>query len=273
MKDLMRKGLRLVLLAVFAVSTVLLLRQMLDKRSGSETYDAALAVAMQEKAPAAETEQTVSAETRTTEPIWVPDPADGDPVMKEMAEINLAALQEANPDVIGWIRIPETKIDYPLMQGQDNDFYLKHTWEKEKNYVGSVFLECRNSPDLMDFNTIIYAHNMNDGSMFGGLSKYNDSQYRQKHPYVYIATPDGVLRYEIFAFYKADLDSPTYGLSFNQVQTKVDFVKHALEESHYDTGIIPEGHDRVLTLSTCTAAGISYRWVAQARLTMVEVRP
>lgn len=272
MNEQMRKGLRLVLLICFAVSSVLLLGQVLDKRSGSRTYDAALTVALQEKAAETRPETTLP-ETADNRNIWVPEPAEDDPVMAQMEKINLAALQEVNPDVIGWIRIPDTKIDYPVLQGPDNEFYLKRTWEKEENHVGSVFLEHRNSQDMMDFNTILYAHNMNDGSMFGGLSKYNDSSYRQKHPYVYIATSDRVLRYEIFAFYKAEVESPTYGLSFQQVQTKVDFVKHALEKSHYDTGIVPENHDRVLTLSTCTAAGISYRWVAQARLKMVEVQP
>lgn len=271
MKDMIRKGLRIALLLIFVISTVLFARQMLDKRSGSETYDAALAVAMQEKAPQPEA-QPVPSEAQGEDALWIPDPAEDDPMMEKMAQINLTALQEINPDVIGWIRIPDTQIDYPLLQGQDNDFYLKHTWQKEENNVGSVFLEHRNSSNLTDFNTIIYAHNMNDGSMFGSLSKYNDRQYREKHPYVYIATADGVLRYEVFSFYKAELDSPTYGLSFHQLQTRVDFMKHALEKSRYDTGIVPDGHDRVLTLSTCTAAGINYRWVAQARLKMVQVQ-
>lgn len=272
MKDMIRKGLRLALLLIFVISTVLFVRQMLDKRSGSETYDAALAVAMQEKAPQPET-QPVPSEARGEETLWIPDPAEDDPMMEEMAQINLAALQEVNPDVIGWIRIPDTQIDYPLLQGQDNELYLKHTWQKEENYVGSVFLEHRNSANLTDYNTIVYAHNMNDGSMFGTLSKYTDPQYRDKHPYIYILSESGVLRYEIFAMYQARVDDPTYGLSFNQLATKAKFMRHAMENSRYDMDVIPEQNDRILTLSTCTSAGHHKRWVVQARLKMVEMTP
>lgn len=274
MREMMRRLLRIAFLLVFVVSTVLLGRHMLDKRTGGETYDNALAIASQSKQPQAQTvSPTLPTEIQSPDPVWVPEPVADDPHMEEMAQINLEALQQVNPEVIGWIRIPDTKVDYPLMQGQDNDFYLGHTWEKEKNYVGSVFMEHRNNPNFGDFNTIIYAHNMNDGSMFGTLSKYYDSAYWKKHPYVYIATASGVLRYEVFAFYKAAVDSPTYGLSFRQVQTKVDFLTHSRDERRYDTGILPEGQDRVLTLSTCTASGTEKRWVLQARLKMIEVQP
>ena len=271
MKESVRKGLRAVLLLVFAVSTVLLLRQALDKQSGSEAYDAALAIARQ--APGEKAEQTQPTQPVSDRPVWIPEPVEDDPQMTEMAKINLTALQEENPDVIGWIRIPDTKVDYPLMQGQDNDFYLKHTWQKEKNSVGSVFLEHRNNPALTDYNTIVYAHNMNDGSMFGTLPKYTDPQYRDKHPYIYILSENGVFRYEIFAMYQAQVDDPTYGLSFNQLETKARFMRHAMEKSRYDMDVIPEQNDRVLTLSTCSSGGHYKRWVVQARMKMVEITP
>lgn len=273
MRNTVRRLLRLLLLAVFVISTVLLLRQMLDKCSGNETYDTALAIAMQKTETQKQPESQIATQSPEQNPVWIPEPVADDPVIAEMEQINLEALQQVNPDVFGWIRIPDTKVDYPLLQGEDNEYYLKHTWEKKKNSMGSVFLEHWNSRELTDYNTIVYAHNMNDGSMFGTLSKYNDKAYWKKHPYVYIATGDGVLRYEIFAFYKAAVDSPTYGLSFNQLETKANFLHHAWEEKKYDTGVIPEPNDRILTLSTCTASSHEKRWVVQARLKMTEVRP
>ena len=111
--------------------------------------------------------------------------------------------------MVGWIQIPGTEIDYPLMQGKDNDFYLNNNWRGAKEYVGSIFLEYRNDPDMTDFNTIVYGHNMANGSMFGSLHRYQYDAYPEEHPYVYIVTDAGVLRYEVFSTYNAEVTSPT----------------------------------------------------------------
>ena len=266
MKNGLRKAVWLVCLVVFVVSTPLLVRQMLDKKSGSDSYEEALKVATQETVAVS----TLPAEEPAGEPVWIPELVEDDPELEELRKIDLAALREVNPDVVGWIRIPGTKIDYPLMQGQDNEFYLKHTWLKEKNSVGSVFLEWRNNPDLTDYNTIVYGHNMNDGSMFADMTKFYDNAFRKEHPYIYIVSDAGIWRYEIFAYYKAWVDDPTYGLSFHQIETKAKFLLHSTEESVYDTQIIPMENDRILTLSTCTASSQHARWVLQARLKMVQ---
>lgn len=274
MKKKTRNLMTLVLVAVFAVSTFLLLRQFRDNAGGEEAYGEALAIASGNS----QQDQTQPAVQETTEPTqpktyWIPAPVEeDDPHMEEMAAIDLAALREVNQDVLGWIRIPNSRIDYPLMQGEDNDHYLNHTWDQRSNSVGSIFLECLNRSDLMDYNTIIYGHNMADGSMFAGLHQYTSDYYWRNHPYIYIATDAGVYRYEVFAAYKADTSSPTYGLSFNQQKTRDAFLLHAQENSVVDTGILPEGNDRVLTLSTCSGAVASDRWVVQARLRMVQVQ-
>lgn len=262
------------MLVLFVCSTVMLLRQFSDNAGGEDAYGDALAVAMQhvpeESVPLASAPE-IPEETIKKEPVWVPAPIDGeDPELEAMAAMDLAALRETNPDVIGWIRIPGTKVNYPLLQGEDNDYYLKHAWDHRNTSVGSIFLEHRNSADLTDYNTIVYGHNMNDGSMFAGLRKFSAQGYWEKHPYVYILSDAGVYRYEIFASYKAPVDSVTYGLSFHQVETKAAFLLHALENSKIRTEIIPQEHDCILTLSTCSGAGYSNRWVVQARLKMVE---
>ena len=185
--------------------------------------------------------------------------------------LTVAALREVNPDVLGWIRIPDTKVDYPLLQGEDNDFYLQHTWDKTPNSVGSIFMEHLNSPDLMDYNTIIYGHNMNNGSMFSALQDFALQSHWQTHPYVYIVTDAGVYRYEIFAFSQASVESLTYGLNPALDHTKENFLDLSLENSRIDTGIRPAITDRILTLSTCSGMDYSSRYVLQARLAMVEV--
>ena len=137
--------------------------------------------------------------------------------------------------------------------------------------MGSIFLEHTNSPDLTDFNTIVYGHTMRDGSMFADLRVYSLQEYWEAQPYVYIVTDAGVYRYEIFAFLSADVDSLTYGTNPNRADTKEKFLDLSLENSWLDTGIRPAITDRILTLSTCTGFGYSSRFVVQARLPMVEV--
>ena len=272
----MRKLLSFLLLAVFLASTTVLLRNFLGFGEGGSEYADAAALAHGE-APAAEApRETVAAATPTEAPeepvlVWVPVLPEEDPEMEALAQTDLEALRQVNPDVVGWIRIPGTKIDYPLLQGEDNEYYLKHTWKGHRNVVGSVFLECKNSPSFTDWNTIVYAHNMNNGTMFAPLHRFKRQEFWQAHPYVYIVTDAGVLRYEIFSSYSAQVDSPAYGLSFRQMETRAEFLAMALEKSQIDAGIVPELTDRILTLSTCSGSGYETRRVVHARLPMVQV--
>lgn len=135
----------------------------------------------------------------------------------------------------------------------------------------SVFLECGNQPDMTEFHTIVYRHNMKDGSMFASLRKYAGEQYWRDHPYIYIANSEGVCRYEVFSAYRARVDSYTYGLGFERQQDKESFIQMLLQNSQIDTGIQPEATDRILTLSTCSGMGYTTRWVVNARLKMVEL--
>ena len=274
MKKNVRKALRAVLLMVFVVSTALMVHQWLDNADGEAAYNDAVDIAMQVKEPEVPAQpQPTEIPVEATEPVtyWVPVPVEGDPVMEEMAEINIAALREENEDVLGWIRIPDTRIDYPLLQGEDNDFYLKHTWQKQRNSVGSIFLEHLNRPDLTDFNTIVYGHNMRDKSMFGQLDNYSIEGFWETHPYVYIAIDSGVYRYEVFAFLQAPVDSVTYSIRPQRDDTKQEFIDYSMEHTWIDTGVRPVITDRILTLSTCTGRDYSARNVVQARLPMMEV--
>lgn len=274
MKKQVRNALRAVLLVVFIVSTGLMIHQWLDNAGGEEAYHEAINIAMQTKEPESPAEpQPTEIPVEATEPVtyWVPVPVEGDPVMEEMAQINIAALRETNEDVLGWIRIPDTKIDYPLMQGEDNDFYLKHTWQKKRNSVGSIFLEYLNRPDLTDFNTIVYGHNMRDKSMFGQLDNYSIDDFWKTHPYVYVAIDSGVYRYEVFAFFQAPVDSVTYSIRPRRDDTKQEFLDYSMESNWIDTGVQPVITDRILTLSTCTGRDYTARNVVQARLPMMEV--
>lgn len=270
-----KKYVSAVLLLIFLTSTVWLIRNLLSYGSGDNTYSDAAEIAR--SASVAETTGMLplpsEPEEETAEPIlvWIPAPlAEDDSAAQQLKQTDLNTLRQINEDVLGWIHIPGTKIDYPILQGADNEYYLKRTWKGQRNPVGSIFLETQNSRDFTDWNTIIYGHNMSDGSMFGGLEKYRKQDYWEKHPYIYIVTDAGVQRYEIFSSYVANVDSKTYGLSFRQTQTREDFLTMALEQSQIDTGIRPAITDQILTLSTCSG-GETTRRVIHARLPMISV--
>ena len=207
----------------------------------------------------------VPEEQMQTEPVEA-QPARTDPYADALAAMDFAALREVNPEVRGWIFIPDTPVSYPLMQGEDNVKYLDTTWRGTGSSVGSVFLECRNSADLSDFNTIIYGHRTVNRSMFGSLKDYADEAYWNAHPCIYITDDTGCKTYAVFAAYEVGVRELTYRLGFDNNDDKVQFLDFCVGQSVIETGIVPEVDDRILTLSTCTGRGYDTRWVVQAVL-------
>lgn len=183
-----------------------------------------------------------------------------------LADTDLEALREVNPDVIGWIMIPETAISYPVLQKEDNRYYLDHTWMGERSAVGAIFMECTNAPDLSGFNTILYGHRMNNDSMFGPLSFYQDEEFWREHPVVYLVTDSGVHTYDIFAAHEVGIKEIVYRLDLEESGLQQEFIDFCLDRSEINTGVVPTTEDRVITLSTCTTQGHATRWVVQAVL-------
>ena len=184
-----------------------------------------------------------------------------------------AALRQTNPDVLGWITIPDTVISYPLMKAADNQEYLYQTWDGKYSKYGSIFLECRNSHDLSDFNTLIYGHNMLTDDMFGTLLDYGQQSHFESHPSIYVVTDAGVRRYDVFSAYEAQVISDTYRLIFEDNARKEAALELYTGASVLDTGIVPEADDVILTLSTCTGRGTAdLRFVVQAVLAEEVVR-
>ena len=193
--------------------------------------------------------------------------AEKGPAAAALETIDLDALREVNPDVAGWICIPGTKISYPLVQADDNEYYLDQTWKRARSSVGAIFLECQVSPDLTDFNTIIYGHRMKNNTMFGRLKEYIRGDLYEQAPAVYIATDGGVNRYDIFAAYEADVSQLLYVPGVSAREEKEEILRCAAEHSVIDTGISPSPDDRILSLITCTGRGYSSRLTVQAVLT------
>ena len=129
-------------------------------------------------------------------------------------DIDYAGLKEINGDFAGWLYYEPLEISYPIVRGQDNDYYTKYTFEREKNKSGAIFMDAYNWIDYADYNTLIYGHNMRNGTMFGKLKKLlNDEEgIVEANPYFYIFTEEKAYMYEIFAVYNTRTEYDTYDL-------------------------------------------------------------
>lgn len=112
-----------------------------------------------------------------------------EPVEKAPISIDFEQLCQVNPDIIGWIYCEDTVINYPVLKGNDNDYYLHHTYDGTYSASGSIFVDAENADDFADSNTIIYGHHMKNGSMFASLSKWADQDYYEAHPVMWLLTP------------------------------------------------------------------------------------
>lgn len=200
-----------------------------------------------------------------------PDTDDMAPSLEDSADaplpvrrIDLAALKEINPETAGWIEIPDTIISYPFVHTNNNDYYLSHTFSNQENSAGSIFMEAANSPDFNDFHTILYGHNMKNGSMFAALRDYSGPDFYENHPYIYIDLENGTHCYEIFSCHEADTADICFSTGYVADGAYASFLNSLKSSSLYDTGVEPDGTVPSLTLATCTKQG-SKRFVVHAK--------
>ena len=166
--------------------------------------------------------------------------------------INFKELQEINSEVIGWIRVGAVNISYPVAQAKDNDYYLHRTFKKVDNFAGCIFENCDNSPFFSDQNTIIYGHNMKNGSMFGQLKKFSEQETLDKNPYFWIFTKDFIYQYRIFSSSVVSKIGDPYIIRFSEEDFK-KFIDKSIASSEIKCGDVSvTTKDRIVTLSTCT---------------------
>ena len=175
-------------------------------------------------------------------------------------------MKEINRDIVGWLEIPGTNISYPIMQGDDNAYYLNHTFKGNVNSAGSIFMEVLNAADFTDYHTLIYGHNMKNGSMFGTLSYYKSPTYLVAHPYLYVDTEYGQQKYQIFSCYETSATSDSYTIGFAPDEIYQEYLNTIKGRSEYDTGVDVSTEDKILSLSTCTKSGENMRYLVHAKL-------
>lgn len=185
--------------------------------------------------------------------------------------IDFEALWEINKDVYAWISIPGTVIDYPILQHEsDNAYYLNYTIDGIEGYPGSIYTENVNSKDFTDNNTVIYGHNMRNGTMFTDLHKFRDSEFFKEHDTVYIDTPSRRLTYKIFATYLYDDRHLMNSFDFSNLEVYTNYLSEILNMKSEDFNIRTEikvtNMDKIITLITCIREQPEKRVYVQAVL-------
>ncbi len=214
-------------------------------------------------------EQTEAPEDDTTET----EPAGEEPSVV-LPVVDFEALRETGPDIIGWLTLPDTPVNYPVTQADDNEYYLHHLYDGTYNKVGCLFADYENKADFSDRNTIIYGHNMRDGSMFAALNEYDEQSYFDTHKQMYLVTPEGGYLCEIFAAFVAKpsesgSDTSPWRLSWKDDGSYTTWLTAMAERSVVETDVTVTSSDKVLTLSTCTPGGAS-RFIVMAKLVEVN---
>ncbi len=179
--------------------------------------------------------------------------------------VDFDALLAENQDVVGWLYVEALGISYPVVQGTDNDYYLHMTYQKTYNFAGTIFIDYENKRDFSDLNTIVYGHNMKDGSMFGILKKFVTENAYAASPYFWMLTPEKNYKYEIFSTYTAQVNSLTYTLFSKPGEEYTAYLKQMKANSEVETPVEPKKFDKIMTLSTCTGNSAT-RFVVQGIL-------
>ena len=173
-----------------------------------------------------------------------------------------AQLFVSYPSAQGWLAVPGTAVDHPFVQGADNDFYLHHDINHHRAHAGTVFMDYRNCPHFTDFNTFIYGHNMNNGSMFATLREFIAPNFFNQNTSAYIFLPHITYPVEILAFaIIAHNDPIIYRLGPTSYVERQEFLDHLANVALHHTGAQVTPHSRLVTLSTCRNDSANRRMV------------
>lgn len=174
--------------------------------------------------------------------------------------VDFDILRAQNPDIIGWIYSPDTPINYPIAQSEDNDYYLRRLTDGTRNTAGTIFVDFRNAADFSDRNTLVYGHNMKNDTMFGTLSEYDSQSYYESHRTLWLLTPERSYKLEPMAGFVTRADSDSYTI-FGSREELIGYLDEAVPRSGFKSAVEPEQAERIVTLSTCTYQGDDKRYI------------
>ena len=168
-------------------------------------------------------------------------------------EIDFTKLKKINSDIVGFIKIKNTNINYPIVKSNDNSYYLNHSFTKDISKRGAIFLDYRNNLDILAKNNIIYGHGLVDKTMFGSLNDFLDEKKlsNKDNHYVRIITDKSIMVFKIFSVYTIDKESYYIKTYFSNNKYFKDFLETIMKRSIYDFNTSVNTNDKILTLSTC----------------------
>lgn len=184
--------------------------------------------------------------------------------------VDFENLSEINSDIVGWIYIDNTAINYPIVQGEDNSYYLKHLFDKNYSSSGCIFLDCNNNPDFSGYNNVIYGHHMKNGTMFSSLTDYKDQKYYNAHPQAILLTPNQNYIIDIFAGYVASINDDAWQIAFDADNEFIEWIADIQERSCFASNVKPVTTDKIITFSTCSYEFDNARFVLYGILRCME---
>ncbi|MEY9970920.1 sortase B [Lysinibacillus sp. RC46] len=177
-------------------------------------------------------------------------------------------LLTVNNNIVGWISTDGTKLNNPILQAENNDFYLNHNFKDRESRAGSVFMDYRNNVQDINRNTILYGHAMKNSTMFGSLKNYLNQQYADEHPIIYLDTLYEGYDVEVFAAYETTIDFYYIETEFKGNDAFLKFLDEIQARSAIEMNVEIGPEDKILTLSTCKDSVMSndHRFVVQGKL-------
>ena len=185
-------------------------------------------------------------------------------------EVDFARLKQVSGDVVGWIYCEGTVINYPVVYGRDNEYYLERNYTGAYDPSGAIFTDMRNKYGFADHNVILYGHHMQDGSMFATLRKWFDSSYYAEHPVMWLLTPEQDYRVDLFAGYVTNADSETYSVFRSAGPELGAYLNWARRWSAIASAVETGEEDQYVVLSTCAYDTEESRSVLHGKLVPVD---
>lgn len=252
-KKIILRCLTIFFVLLFCLSGFVLVKDMLERQADADNFDELTHMAELNNSGTIESNQMIVAEgTDTT-------------VEEEKEHVrNLALLQQENEECVGWLYIEDTRVNYPIMHTPDNpEKYLRMNFYGEYSVSGVPFMDATCS--LTSMHIILYGHNMRNDTMFGDVAEYTKREYREEHPFIEFETVNGCVQYEVFAVAIVDASDDWYFT--NTAETPEEYkekISYIREIDLYETGIMPEYGEQLLTLSTCYGSDDDTRLIVVA---------
>lgn len=247
MKKIIRRALIVVFAAVFVFSGYNLIKIFTEDKQGEEFYS--------------------SIQSKYTKP--TPPDAEEEKKNPLPISVDFTALKEKNSDIVGWLILPETELNYPVVQAEDNEKYLRRDLEGKKLTAGTLFVDYRCKNAGADANHIIYGHNMRNGSMFKTITDYKSQKFFEENPVLYYLTPDKNFKIEPIAGLIVPDDNRLYDLNLSKAKM-VEYINENKSNSTFSSDTVYTEQDSFITLSTCSKEYENARFVLIGKITEVN---